>query len=323
MPRKQEADAQTILRIGIVASLFAAGLSIAAWSLGLDVQSPEDDAPSNIPDDPRISVLGEMADRVSESSGIAVSRRYDGVVWTHNDQGNRARIFAISVNGELRSTIEVEGATATDWEDIAIARCPATLDTSDDCLYIADTGDNAAGRRSYTIWILTEPDPMQAEASTGVAARLEIRYADGPADTEALAVNRQGDVLLVTKGNTGESGLYRIPAATLAQAVTAGEQQEPHEVVRVGTMPLDVSTRQRRITGAAVSPDGGTLAVRSLTSIYLFDLAQPLDVPRLCDVGPRQPQGEGIDFLDGTTLILTSERVGGRAPILRVRCDRV
>jgi hypothetical protein len=100
MPRKQEADAQTILRIGIVASLFAAGLALAAWSLGLDVQSPEDDTPSNMPDDPRISVLGEMADRVSESSGAAVSRRYHGHVWTHNDQGNGARIFAVTPRGE-------------------------------------------------------------------------------------------------------------------------------------------------------------------------------------------------------------------------------
>jgi hypothetical protein len=322
VPRKQEADAQTILRIGIVAALFAGGLSLAAWSLGLEVQSPEDDTPSNLPDDPRISVLGEMAGRVSESSGVAVSRRYEGVVWTHNDQGSSARLYAVSHDGELRSTVVAEGASATDWEDIALATCPATIDVGGDCLYIADTGDNSGSRRSYDIYVLPEPDPSEGETSARIAARLQIRYSDGPADTEALAVNRHGDLLLVTKGNSGESALYRIPAATVAQAVRAGST-ETYEVLRVGTLPLDVSTRQRRITGAAVSPDGRILAVRSLTSIYLFDLDQPLAVPRLCDVGPRQPQGEGIDFLDDTTLILSSERVGGRAPILRVRCDRV
>jgi hypothetical protein len=319
--RKQENDARTILRIGIVAGIFCGALSIAAWSLGIEVKSPESESASRVPEDPRITVLGEMSERVPESSGAAVSRQHDGIMWTHNDQGRRARIFAVTHDGRLRSTVNVSGVRAEDWEDIARAPCPASLPAEGDCLYIADTGDNGESRESYAVLILPEPDPAQEDIEIEAPARLELRYPEGPADTEALAVTPQGDVLLVTKGLNGESVLYRVPAAIVAQAAS-GSGDRVHDAARVGVLPLDVSTRMRRITGAALSPDGRTLAVRSLTSVYLFDVAQPLTEPRLCDIGPRQPQGEGIDFLSTGDIILTSERVGGEAPILRVHCER-
>jgi hypothetical protein len=149
-----------------------------------------------------------------------------------------------------------------------------------------------------------------------------VRYPEGPADTEAMAVTTQGDILLVTKGMNGAATLYRVPAASVARATTQGSQHEVYDAVRVGPLPLDVSTRVKRITGAAMSLDGRTLAVRSMTSIYLFDVERPLSLPRLCEVGLRQPQGEALDFLDDANLILTSERVSGTAPILRVRCEQ-
>jgi hypothetical protein len=327
LPRRQQADASTILRIGIVASVVAGALALGAWALGVDVE-PENveareslDPPSALPDDARITVLGEMSDRIRESSGIAVSRQHDGVAWTHNDQGREAQIFAIMYDGRLRSSLSVEGVELTDWEDISLAPCPVAVRADTQCLYIADTGDNAEKRPALSIEILPEPDPSQPHRSVRVAARLAVRYPEGPADTEAMAVTTQGDILLITKGMNGTATLYRVTAATVARATAQGAQHEVYDAVRVGPLPLDVSTRVKRITGAAMSSDGRTLAVRSMTSIYLFDAGRPLSLPRLCEVGLRQPQGEALDFLDGTNLILTSERVGGTAPILRVRCE--
>src|SRR5262245_44719285 len=72
---------------------------------------------------------------VVESSGLAISRRTPGVLWTHNDSGSDAVLFAIDKDGRLLGRVRVPVRTR-DWEDVSAARCP-----SGDCLYIADIGD--------------------------------------------------------------------------------------------------------------------------------------------------------------------------------------
>ena len=54
-----------------------------------------------------------------ESSGIVASRRYNGVFWTHNDDGS-AQLFAIDGYGSPIRAFSVEGAENYDWEDIAV-----------------------------------------------------------------------------------------------------------------------------------------------------------------------------------------------------------
>ena len=49
------------------------------------------------PDPPPIRVvdMGPIPREVRESSGLAVSRAYPGVFWTHNDSGDRPRLYAL------------------------------------------------------------------------------------------------------------------------------------------------------------------------------------------------------------------------------------
>jgi len=55
-----------------------------------------------------------------EVSGIAASTRYPSTLWAHNDSGDTARLFAITDAGADRVTFTLSGATANDWEDIAL-----------------------------------------------------------------------------------------------------------------------------------------------------------------------------------------------------------
>jgi hypothetical protein len=59
---------------------------------------------------------------VTESSGIVASRKNPGIYWTHNDSGDGAYLYAFDREGRDRGRWTVRGATAIDWEDIAIAQ---------------------------------------------------------------------------------------------------------------------------------------------------------------------------------------------------------
>ena len=77
---------------------------------------------------------------LDESSGVAASRRQPGVLWTMNDSGNDAWIFATDTMGRDHGALAVADARNRDWEAIALGPCG-----TQECLYIADTGDNATG----------------------------------------------------------------------------------------------------------------------------------------------------------------------------------
>ncbi|HEU4588797.1 MAG TPA: hypothetical protein VFS11_09130 [Gemmatimonadales bacterium] len=269
---------------------------------------------------------GTFANRLlTESSGVTTSRRYPGVLWSHNDSRNAALIFATDTTGYDLGTFRVEGAKNTDWEDIALGPCGRAAGATAACLYIADTGDNRERRKSATIWRVPEPNPSSAGpdrvASTAPAERLEFRYPDGPHDTEAMWVEPSGDVHLVTKGRSRGVLHFRLRAALWGRADVATAEA-------LGPLPIEADARQDQlVTSAALSPDGRRVVVRTYTEAYFFDhapdgsLAQPAR-PLACNLSGLEIQGEGIAWLDRERLVLTSERaLLRRGTITVVRCE--
>ena len=63
---------------------------------------------------------------VPETSGLAVSRRTPGLLWTHNDSGNEAVLFAIDASGTDRGRVRLPIRTR-DWEDVSAASRLYTL----------------------------------------------------------------------------------------------------------------------------------------------------------------------------------------------------
>lgn len=251
---------------------------------------------------------------VTESSGVAVSRRHPGILWTHNDSGHDPVLYAIRLNGELIGRVELLGARAVDWEDIALGRCPE--ERSGDCLFVGDVGDNQERRTRGIIYIVSEPDPDALPAARPARA-VRVRLTDGPHDIEALAVDPDGNVYLITKGRSGPILLYRIPRADLRKDSVA--------VAPVGPLPITPAWLLGRwVTGGAIAPGGTPLVLRTYTELFFLDRAPDgtwtLRTPS-CWIGPREPQGEGVDFLEGEVLVLTSETLpAADGTIYRVRC---
>jgi hypothetical protein len=315
---------QTLL-IGLTTLGIFAVVVLGAWGiLGVDGVTPSEPELGEDPaeslerltgtggDTARVVRLGTISPELHENSGVAVSRQYEDVVWTHND-GPEGRLYSMRRDGTLIARIDVAVDGVQDWEDIDLGPCPGREGSAstEDCLYVADVGDNGADRASMSVVVLREPDP-RSPGTVPALGILRFRYPDGPADTEALAVSPGGDLLLITKGTDGSGRLYRLSPDLDGPALKDAEL--------MGPLPTSTTDEGDWITGAAVSPDGRTLAFRNHHAVFLTPLSDPLSAPTLCEIGLHQPQGEGIDYLDGERLLLTSEEEGGRAPIVRLRC---
>lgn len=147
-------------------------------------------------------------DEIDEASGLVASRRHENVLWTHNDSGDSARLFALDGGGETLGTYTLSGATNRDWEDIAIGPKAG----SGDYIYVGDIGDNSAIRSYITVYRATEPserpsgDGSHALASAGSQ---RLVYPDGARDAETLLVDPLDDSLYVVTKREARSRIYR------------------------------------------------------------------------------------------------------------------
>lgn len=274
---------------------------------------------------PRLELLDTaalQAPRLTESSGIAPSRRATGVYWTHNDSGDEPRLYATDSAGHDLGSVLVAGATNVDWEDLGSGPCPAHDGW---CLYPADIGDNRHRRDHIVVYCVPEPDPPRSSADTLRRVALEsaivLRYPDRPHDAEAIAVEPSGRILIITKELLRPPSVFLVPQRA--------RPQRPGEVDTLQLVgPLDLVpsfARMRMATGAGVSPDGRLLAVRTYSSVHLF-LLRGASLPSR--IGPAagltipvvEPQGEGVAFIGPDLLALTTEKGGAdHAIVSRVR----
>ena len=71
-----------------------------------------------------------------EASGLAVSRRTPGRLWSHNDSGEPV-LVALDARGTVTARVRLTGVKIDDWEAIAVGACPGGS-----CVYVGDIGDN-------------------------------------------------------------------------------------------------------------------------------------------------------------------------------------
>jgi hypothetical protein len=244
------------------------------------------------------SLIARLPD-VAEASGLAVSRRHQNLLWTHNDSG-QPWLYAVGTDGKLRARVRVTGAELADWEDLSIGRCSAGS-----CLYIADIGDNKAARARIAVYRVPEPDAN--DEATAPAEAFYGTYPEGPQDAEGLFVDDNGAIFVVTKGEGSPITLYRFPAGA-----TPGETVQLERVARLA----EASDRDDRITDADLSADGKWVALRTLDGVNFY-LAGPLlsgapERPVAVSLsGLGEPQGEAVAFAADGTVYFAGESGDG------------
>jgi len=268
---------------------------------------------------------------LSEASGLAASLRRSDLLWSHNDSGQRQRLYALATDGSERGRVWVDDVDPLDWEDLAAFTWRGTP-----YLLIADTGDNWSWRASVELLVVEEPVLREARfprgTSVSVAWHIPFRFEDGPRDCEAVAVDPDGPQVLLLSKRTVPPVLYALPllpeagpadgslrvARRLAEVPgipppTAADVEERRWLGRYSAMP----------TGLDVSPDGRLAAVLTYREAYLFERApgeswadafgrRPQRIPM-----PPLRQAEAIAFgSDGRTLFVTGEK--WPAPLFRL-----
>jgi len=255
------------------------------------------------------SVAGPVADtELTEISGIDHGVASPRTLWVHNDSGDSARVFAVMPSGRTRATVELAGAIAFDWEEIAVGVGPAP---GVSYLYVADIGDNLLIRPEVAVHRAPEP-PAGAQGRIALegAVALRLRYPDGPRDAEALLVDPVRRQLLIVEkiASGGPAGVYSAPLRLPTRRVTT--------MRRVTEIRLPAGSRNR-VTGADISADGTQIAVRTTGAVLLWkrDPAKSawsalMASPCLGPV-PAEQQGEAIAFAgDGRSYTTVSEGLG-------------
>ena len=262
-----------------------------------------------------LAMLADTA--INESSGLACGRTNKGVFWTHNDSGDKARVFAFNAKGQALATITLAGAGARDWEDMASVSLGRT-----NFLLVGDIGDNNARRKFCTLYAIVEPRLNTARrrqvARIPVAQTIHFRYEDGPHNCESLAVDPTTRTIYLVSKITG------LRCKVYALKWPKRPTREPLVAKAVASLTIPVATAMD------ISPDGLRAVV--LTYGPAFEYVRRPDETwaqgfargsRLISV-PSRRQGESICYgPDGKTLYLTTECAGKNArtnpsPLLEV-----
>ena len=278
-----------------------------------DPKFDETASPYDVP-----KVIGHLGSKkIGEASGLASSKCNADVLWTHNDSGDAAFIYALSSSGKDLGVWKVTGAENHDWEDIA-----AVKTASGECkLYIGDIGNNGKEKGRGTIYRIKEPTvDAAASRDNNPAAATEpaetLQYAvDYKGDAETLLVSpSESDLYIVTKGKKGPAAVYKIAVkfgGPLVQGTKIAEISVPAIVTGL-------------LTGGDVSPDGKHVVLCDYVAGYELTLpagnANFEDIfrqtPVRFDIGKRE-MGEAIAYsADGSSVYSTSEGVA--APLFQM-----
>jgi hypothetical protein len=229
---------------------------------------------------------------IDEASGMVASQIHPGLVWIVNDSKGGAVIHGVDDSGEVVADLSLRSVYNRDWEAMA----PGVDDHGDPALWVADIGDNDARWDSVRVFRISEPASLGDQ--TVQWRRVELKYPDGPHNAESFMVTEDGRLVVVTKEALG-AGVYVTPTAPEFGATVTLE--------RVGPAPMF-------LTDGAISPDGKQVALRSYTSLYLYDAHALLTQGTRGDAGsvyplPLQPQGETLAYTDDGHVLIGTEGV--------------
>ncbi|MBD2702259.1 PE-PGRS family protein [Spirosoma sp. BT702] len=245
--------------------------------------------------DPTVTAVA--AGSVDEASGMADSWSMPGNLWINQDSGSPAELSLLGHDGKVKGTIKIPRFDNRDWEEMAIG--PGPKDGTN-YIYIGEIGDNLGQNVLCQIYRMSEPATLQTAITD--AERINFKYPDGARDAEAMFVDPQTKDIYIISKREENVHLYSLPY--------------PQNINEVATATAWGEIPMTFVTGAAISPDGSEIIVRSYTEIRYWKREAGQSVADALQKGTSrllpyrvEPQGEAVCFdKDGKGYFTISER---------------
>ncbi|RKR90902.1 hypothetical protein BDK92_5286 [Micromonospora pisi] len=244
-------------------------------------------------------------DRTNELSGLVATKTGYVAINDGTDVESHDRVFFLSSKCKVTKSVPYVNRAAADPEDLALSADGKTI-------WIADIGDNpdaATRRRSVVLWSL----PADGSGKTTLH---RLAYpGNKPHDAEALLMGADGTPYIITKTGAEKSEIYR-PTAPLQKDNAEGV---PMELAGEITLPksttenLLTATGRLMVTGAATSPDGKRIVLRTYADAFEWDVPDGDIVKALTTSKPRMTPladafGEAIAYTpDGKSFVTVSD----------------
>ncbi|WP_428961359.1 WD40 repeat domain-containing protein [Micromonospora fluostatini] len=244
-------------------------------------------------------------ERLRELSGLVATENGYIVVNDSSDVEERKRVFYLDSRCRVTKVVQYTQQGPFDTEDLALSPDGQTL-------WIADIGDNITSRerrQRVAVWTM----PVDG-SERPVLHRLSYPERK-PHDAEALLIGPDNLPLVITKELNGKSQIFT-PTGPLKSGDT-----DPVPMKKVGEVTLPKTTTDNRlgapgrlaVTGAARSPDGTRVVLRTYADAFEYDVTDGDVLGALTTGTPRvtplaDPFGEAISYTpDGRTFVTVSD----------------
>ncbi len=235
---------------------------------------------------------------INESSGLTAGRKFRNILYTHNDSGDRARIFALipqkspKMDFKYRE-IPIVNSDNIDWEDICC--------DNHGNIIIADSGNNKNKRKNLALYVVPEPDLTKNQKAVAIK-KIDFMYPEQAwwnkkknFDCEAVFFAK-GKLYLFTKHRSDKlTALYRFDSIN-------ENKKNPVKLITF-------FNSKERVTGADCSPDGKKLAVLTRSAVWLFiaDTPEKFFKGKAYWLPVAAGQCEGICFYKNQIMISNEE----------------
>lgn len=243
---------------------------------------------------------------INEASGLAVSRQYPNLLYTHNDSGGKPILYKLDGKGNDLGTITLEYVTNRDWEDLAISHDTISGKSH---IYIGEFGDNNAVYRSIYIFRIEEPSP-DSKKTTVIPDIFELKYPNGSRDSETLMFDPLTSYLYIVTKKEALPYIYKISTDSLIPGRVS-------ILDSVGRLAITTPT------AGDISPDGSEILVKNYKNVFYWNrkpgelieealARKPIVLPY-----EPEPQGETIAFNANASAYFTLSEVKNKVkPVL-------
>ena len=228
-------------------------------------------------------VICELTDpRLTEISGMAPSQLHSGVMWVHNDSGDKGRLYALQLsNCAVVGELTLRDVSARDFEGLA-----AGVDARGrPVLWVGDIGDNRDSWSDVSIYRIREPKKLGKTSAQ--AQRYRFTYEDRPHNAETILADPNSQQLWIVTKQMASGSIYALPKKLRKSGINIARK---------------ISSSTGLITDGAIRPDGTTFVLRDYFQAQFFRGLPVGVVDEIVDL-PGQPQGEAIAWLPGENAI--------------------